>query len=86
MFILHVLPFFVNVGSKAQSEFSAIFASILRSDWSADIPQSNLYYVTWGATQSGERLGSNFGRPLGKLEANDLAEIINKSLVTFGKH
>ncbi len=72
-------------GSKSQAEFTGIMTRVLRSDWSIDPPSVNSYYVTWGANHVYDGTGQ-FGKPLGKLNSSDLAAIISKALVTFGKY
>ena len=66
-------------------EFDGILNSVLRSDWSVDLPNLSSYYVTWGATHVIEGV-SQFGKPLGKLMNSDLAELIHKATVTYGKN
>lgn len=80
-----LIYYFLFLGQNSKSEFDSIIASVLRSDWSVDLPTSTPhYYVTWGATHVIEGT-SQFGKPVGKLSTTDLAEIIQKATITYSK-
>lgn len=80
------------VGEKAMDQFDAILSSVLRSDWSVDIASLNqsggAFYVTWGASHgmSPDPTLSCFGRPLGRLSAADLQEIVTKGITAYGEN
>ena len=72
------------LGSKAKSDFDAIVKQVLRSDWSVDPPPPDVHYVMWGRPQVGG--GDSDGcRPLGRLSSTDLAELVERTVVTYGE-
>ena len=77
------------VGEKALDQFEAILGSVLQSDWSASASSldqdGGAFYVTWGCPQSskGDGVGSLFGRPLGRLSAADMQEVVARAITTF---
>ena len=75
------------VGEKAVAEFDAILGSVLRSNWSFDAAaldaDGGIFFVTWGSSQS-SKVGGPFGKPLGRLSANDLHEVVAKAVVAYG--
>ena len=80
------------VGEKAVDQFDAILGSVLQSDWSASLSSldqdGGVFYVTWGSPQSSKSadgLGNQFGRPLGRLSATDMQEVVAKAVTTFGE-
>ncbi len=77
------------VGDKSHSQFDAILTSVLQSDWSVDglDQEGSAFYVTWGAghAPSSGAVMAPFGRPLGRLSATDLQEIIGSGIVSYGK-
>jgi dynein heavy chain 2 len=79
------------VGEKAVDQFDAILGSVLQSDWSASLSSldqdGGAFYVTWGSPQSSKAdgLGNPFGRPLGRLSATDMQEVVAKAVTTFGE-
>lgn len=80
------------VGEKAVDQFEAILGSVLQSDWSASLSSldqdGGAFYVTWGSLQSSKVDGGGscqFGRPLGRLSAADMQEVVAKAVTTFGK-
>jgi dynein heavy chain 2 len=72
------------IGRNACMEFDGIINSVLRSDWSTDLPSVSNYYVTWGSTHASEGV-ARFGKPLGKLTTSDLADIVHRATVTYGR-
>lgn len=79
------------VGEKAIDQFDAILGSVLQSDWSASLTSldqdGGVFYVTWGSPQSSraDGIGNQFGRPLGRLSATDMQEVVARAVTTFGK-
>ena len=73
------------LGAKAKSDFDAIVKQILRSDWSVDPPSPDVHYVMWGRPQAGEGGDSDGCRPLGRLSSTDLAELVERTVVTYGE-
>lgn len=81
------------IGEKSLDQFDAILNSILRSDWSTDASQldedGGLYYVTWGSTPTSELTNPSvrfkIGRPLGKLSALDMQQVVAKAMVAYGE-
>ena len=80
------------VGEKAIDQFDAILGSVLQSNWSASLTSldqdGSVFYVTWGSPQSSKAdgIGNQFGRPLGRLSATDMQEVVARAVTTFGKH
>ena len=80
------------VGDKAVDQFDAILGSVLQSDWSASLSSldqdGGAFYVAWGSPQLSKTdgFGNQFGRPLGRLSATDMQEVVARAVTTFGKH
>ena len=72
-------------------QFEAILGSVLQSDWSASLSSldqdGGAFYVTWGSPGSSKAdgSGSHFGRPLGRLSAADMMEVVAKAITTFSE-
>ena len=78
------------VGEKALDHFDAILNSVLRSDWSTDSSsleqEGGTFYVTWGSHHgSSDNVGTQFGKPLGRLSAADMQEVVAKAIVAYGR-
>ena len=79
------------VGEKAVDQFDAILNSVLQSDWSTSVSsldqEGGAFYVTWGSPQSSKHDGASgqFGRPLGRLSAADMQEVVARAVTTFSK-
>ena len=79
------------VGEKAVDQFDAILGSVLQSDWSTSLSSldqdGGAFYVAWGSPQSSKAdgLGNLFGRPLGRLSATDMQEVVARAVTTFGE-
>ena len=78
------------VGEKALDHFDAILNSVLRSDWSTDSSsleqEGGAFYVTWGSHHSSsENVATQFGKPLGRLSAVDMQEVVTKAIVAYGR-
>ena len=79
------------VGEKDLNQFEAILGSVLRSEWSTDASSldsdGGAFYVTLGSphTSVGDVIAASFGRPLGRLSATDLQEIVAKEIVAYGE-
>ncbi len=45
------------------------------------------FYVTWGAghVSSGDAAAAKFGRPLGRLSATDLQDVVAKGIIAYGR-
>ena len=79
------------VGEKDLNQFEAILGSVLRSEWSADASSldyhGGAFYITLGSPHSSasDAIAASFGRPLGRLSAADLQEIVAKEIVAYGE-
>ncbi|XP_073719558.1 cytoplasmic dynein 2 heavy chain 1 [Misgurnus anguillicaudatus] len=78
------------VTSKDQNVFDNILSSVIRGDWSSDAldNMTDTYFVTWATSHEGRAPGQPLpphGKPLGRLNANDLSEIIHKGIVLYGR-
>ena len=77
------------VGQESQERFDTILSSVVRSDWSLDVSslekEGGAMYVTWGASQSQDKVTSLFGQSLGRLSSTDLQEIVAKGIVGYGE-
>ena len=81
------------VGERAMEQFDAILSSVLRSEWSSDASSSldrdgGAFFVTWGGSYSlGGAEGSSFlfDKPLGRLSAVDMQEVVTKAIVTYSE-
>ncbi|XP_070553238.1 cytoplasmic dynein 2 heavy chain 1-like isoform X2 [Ptychodera flava] len=83
------------VGEDGVSKFGNILSSVLQSDWNAShiVDRSEgAYYVTWGArAEAGGTVSAPgaplppTGKPLGRLNKDDLRDVINKGIVTYGR-
>ena len=81
-------PTIFLIGEKAQKEYDSIVYNVLRTDWSAELPQvSEMFFVTWGSSEASlsSKLTKHFGLPLGQLEEKDFVEIVSKALTTFSE-
>ncbi|XP_076467409.1 LOW QUALITY PROTEIN: cytoplasmic dynein 2 heavy chain 1-like [Babylonia areolata] len=81
------------VGPDGQAKVDKLLMSVVRSDWSANIfdDVDSTFFVTWGArSESGGAVGAGaplpaFGKPLGKLSAEDLQVTIEKGLKLYSR-
>ena len=79
------------VGERALDQFDAILNSILRFDWSADSSsldqEGGAFYITWGSHHGSlsDDIGTQFGRPLGRLSAVDMQEMVAKAIIAYGR-
>ncbi|KAG8452968.1 hypothetical protein GDO86_004684 [Hymenochirus boettgeri] len=79
------------VTAKELNVFDNILMSVLQGDWGFDVLDSltDFYYVTWGALHEagaviapGQSLPPH-GRPLGRLNSNDLQDVIKKGSIQY---
>ncbi|XP_072546992.1 cytoplasmic dynein 2 heavy chain 1 isoform X2 [Salminus brasiliensis] len=78
------------VSSKDLNTFDNILSSVIRGDWGSDVldNMSDTFFVTWGATHEGRNPNQPlppYGKPLGRLNTSDLAEVIRKGVVVYGR-
>ncbi|XP_026115691.1 cytoplasmic dynein 2 heavy chain 1-like [Carassius auratus] len=78
------------VSSKDLNVFENILSSVIRGDWGSDAldNMTDTYFVTWAASHEGRSPGQPLpphGKPLGRLNAADLTEIIHKGIVLYGR-
>ncbi|XP_071846316.1 cytoplasmic dynein 2 heavy chain 1-like isoform X2 [Apostichopus japonicus] len=78
------------VGEEMRNKFDNILQGTLQGEWNAGHVMQNLstnYFVTWGAKSEGSVGGPlpPAGKPLGKLSASDLKEVIKKAKVTYAR-
>uniref|UniRef100_A0A9J7YQK8 Cytoplasmic dynein 2 heavy chain 1 n=1 Tax=Cyprinus carpio carpio TaxID=630221 RepID=A0A9J7YQK8_CYPCA len=78
------------VSSKDLNVFENILSSVIRGDWGSDAldDMTDTYFVTWAASHEGRSPGQPLpphGKPLGRLTAADLSEIIHKGIVLYGR-
>ena len=69
-------------GFKAKSDFDDIVKQVLRSDWSVDPPSHDTHYVMWGRPGGGDGDGL---KSLGRLSSTDLAELVERTIITYGE-
>lgn len=75
-------------GEKAEKEYDSIVYSVLRTDWSVELPHvSEMFYVTWGCAELSmdNKLSRHFGQTLGRLDEKDFVEIVSKALTSFSE-
>ncbi|XP_059389921.1 dynein cytoplasmic 2 heavy chain 1 isoform X2 [Carassius carassius] len=78
------------VSSKDLNVFENILSSVIRGDWGSDAldNMTDTYFVTLAASHEGRSPGQPLpphGKPLGRLNAADLTEIIHKGIVLYGR-
>ncbi|KAJ8027756.1 Cytoplasmic dynein 2 heavy chain 1 [Holothuria leucospilota] len=78
------------VGEETRNKFDNILQGTLQGNWNAGHVMQNLnsnYFVTWGARSEGGGGGPlpPAGKPLGRLSASDLKEVIKKAKVTYAR-